>query len=195
MESQHFGLGSSYSSALEDWLITNGSAIGGRNKIATGCGFGSSSTNPFLFSDSVPDLSALNNDHHQRISGYSTNHSTPQKIPYSRQNENGNHSRYSNGYASQNNSFTNCPGIGGPFDSPRRIFINKDFSSNQVVDEEADDDEKVELRRPHAYGHGGKANNDNDLENGNVVDGEWLYRKPRAPTDMRHSGMYQAQTV
>lgn len=187
LESQHFGLGSSYSSALEDWLITNGSAIGGRNKIATGCGFGSSSTNPFLFSDSVPDLSALNNDHHQRISGYSTNHSTPQKIPYSRQNENGNHSRYSNGYASQNNSFTNCPGIGGPFDSPRRIFINKDFSSNQVVDEEADDDEKVELRRPHAYGHGGKANNDNDLENGNVVDGEWLYRKPRAPTDMRHS--------
>ncbi|XP_054084255.1 uncharacterized protein LOC105217323 isoform X1 [Zeugodacus cucurbitae] len=187
LESQHFGLGSSYSSALEDWLMTNGSGIGGRNKIATGCGFGNSGTNPFLFSDSVPDLSALNNEHHQRISGYSTNHSTPQKIPYSRQNENGNHSRYSNGYASQNNSFTNCPGIGGPFDSPRRIFINKDFSSNQVVDEEADDDEKVELRRPHAYGHGGKANNDNDLENGNVVDGEWLYRKPRAPTDMRHS--------
>ncbi|XP_011199272.2 uncharacterized protein LOC105223293 isoform X1 [Bactrocera dorsalis] len=187
LESQHFGLGSSYSSALEDWLMTNGSGIGGRNKIATGCGFGSSGTNPFLFSDSVPDLSALSSDHHQRISGYSTNHSTPQKIPYSRQNENGNHSRYSNGYASQNNSFTNCPGIGGPFDSPRRIFINKDFSSNQVVDEEVDDDEKVELRRPHAYGQGGKANNDNDLENGNVVDGEWLYRKPRAPTDLRHS--------
>ncbi|XP_053961039.1 uncharacterized protein LOC128865097 isoform X2 [Anastrepha ludens] len=169
LESQHFGLGSSYSSALEDWLMTNGSAIGGRNKIATGCGFGSSGTNPFLFSDSVPDLSVLNSDHHQRISGYSTNHSTPQKIPYSRQNENG---------------------VGGPFDSPRRIFINKDFSANQVVDEEADDDEKVELRRPHAYSgscSNGKANNNNDLENGNVVDGEWLYRKPRAPTDMRHS--------
>uniref|UniRef100_W8AKF0 PH domain-containing protein n=1 Tax=Ceratitis capitata TaxID=7213 RepID=W8AKF0_CERCA len=196
LESQHFGLGSSYSSALEDWLMTNGSGIGGRNKIATGCGFGSTGNNPFLFSDSVPDLSALNSEHHPRISGYSTNHSTPQKIPYSRQGENGNHSRYSNGYVSQNNSFTNnsasVVGGGGPFDSPRRIFINKDFSANQVVDEEADDEEKVELRRPHAYGGGAavgskNAGNNNDLENGNVVDGEWLYRKPRAPTDMRHS--------
>ncbi|XP_036322351.1 uncharacterized protein LOC118736363 [Rhagoletis pomonella] len=191
LESQHFGLGSSYSSALEDWLMTNGSGMGGRNKIATGCGFGGNGTNPFLFSDSVPDLSALNNDHHQRISGYSTNHSTPQKIPYSRQSENANQSRYSNGYASQNSSFNNCPAVGGAYDSPRRIFINKDFTSNQVVDEEADDDEKVELRRPQAYNGSGaahKVNNDNnDLENGNVVDGEWLYRKPRAPTDMRHS--------
>ncbi|XP_067620420.1 putative uncharacterized protein DDB_G0293878 isoform X2 [Eurosta solidaginis] len=201
LESQHFGLGSSYSSALEDWLMTNGSGIGGRNKIATGCsGFGGG-TNPFLFSDSVPDLSALNNDHQQRISGYSTNHSTPQKIPYSRLNETCTNSRYSNGYASQNNSFSNCPsggvGIGGGsgiYDSPRRIFINKDFTTNQVVDEEADDEEKVELRRPHVYNNGssssssGKGNsNNNDLENGNVVDGEWLYRKPRAPTDMRHS--------
>lgn len=152
LQAHHFGLGGTYSSALDDW----------RHYKLNG-----NSANPFLFSDSVPDLSALNNENHN--SGISTNHSTPQKIPYS---NNLNLSRYSNGYASQNSSFSN-----GLYGSPRRIFINSSFGSNQVVDEE---DEEVQLRRPRMF----KNNN----ENGNELDRDWLYRKPRAPTtDTRHS--------
>ncbi|XP_055851716.1 putative uncharacterized protein DDB_G0282133 isoform X1 [Episyrphus balteatus] len=152
LQAHHFGLGGTYSSALDDW----------RHYKLNG-----NSANPFLFSDSVPDLSALNNENHN--SGMSTNHSTPQKIPYS---NNLNLSRYSNGYASQNSSFSN-----GLYGSPRRIFINSSFGSNQVVDEE---DEEVQLRRPRMFR--------NNNENGNELDRDWLYRKPRAPTtDTRHS--------
>uniref|UniRef100_A0A1I8PJK4 PH domain-containing protein n=1 Tax=Stomoxys calcitrans TaxID=35570 RepID=A0A1I8PJK4_STOCA len=95
LQTNHFGLGGTYSSALDDWLLTNGSGMGGgRNqKLVTNsmCGYGGN--NPFLFSDSVPDLSALNNENHNHVSGMSTNHSTPQKIPYSAAS--GNNSRYS----------------------------------------------------------------------------------------------------
>ncbi|XP_059220205.1 uncharacterized protein LOC106095360 isoform X5 [Stomoxys calcitrans] len=176
LQTNHFGLGGTYSSALDDWLLTNGSGMGGgRNqKLVTNsmCGYGGN--NPFLFSDSVPDLSALNNENHNHVSGMSTNHSTPQKIPYSAAS--GNNSRYSNGYSSQNSSFSNCNGLYG---SPRRIFINSSFGSTHIVDEEAEDGE-VELRRPRIFRH-------LSTENGNELDRDWLYRKPRAPTDMRHS--------
>ncbi|XP_075149381.1 uncharacterized protein LOC142223386 isoform X2 [Haematobia irritans] len=176
LQTHHFGLGGTYSSALDDWLLTNGSGMGGgRNqKLVTNsmCGYGGN--NPFLFSDSVPDLSALNNENHNHVSGMSTNHSTPQKIPYSAASAN--NSRYSNGYSSQNSSFSNCNGLYG---SPRRIFINSSFGSTHIVDEEAEDGE-VELRRPRIFRH-------LSTENGNELDRDWLYRKPRAPTDMRHS--------
>ncbi|KAM7352298.1 uncharacterized protein ACRADG_004898 isoform 3-T7 [Cochliomyia hominivorax] len=175
LQNNHFGLGSTYSSALDEWLMTNGSGMGAsRNqKFITNsmCGFGGN--NPFLLSDSVPDLSALNNENHNYISGLSTNHSTPQKIPYS---SSSNNSRYSNGYKSQNNSFSNSNGLYG---SPRRICINNSFVSNHVVDEEIEDNE-VELRRPRIFRH-------LSTENGNELDRDWLYRKPKAPTDMRHS--------
>ncbi|XP_037813423.1 uncharacterized protein LOC119604710 isoform X1 [Lucilia sericata] len=175
LQSNHFGLGGTYSSALDDWLMTNGSGMGGvrGQKLVTNsmCGYGG--TNPFLFSDSVPDLSVLNNENHNHSSGLSTNHSTPQKIPYSASS---NSSRYSNGYTSQNSSFSNCNGLYG---SPRRIFINSSFGSTHIVDEEAEDGE-VELRRPRIFRH-------MSTENGNELDRDWLYRKPKAPTDMRHS--------
>ncbi|KAH8410001.1 hypothetical protein KR009_003990, partial [Drosophila setifemur] len=177
LQFQHFGLGGTYSSALDDWLMTNGTGGGlARHKIGAGSLNGYAGANPFLFSDSVPDLSALNNENHNHhLSGISTNHSTPQKIPH---HSNANLSRYSNGYASAQNSFTQG---GALYGSPRRIFINSSFGSNQVVDEETEEAE-VQLRRPRLF-RGVSATPDN----GNELDRDWLYRKPRAPTDMRHS--------
>lgn len=176
--SLQFGLGGTYSSALDDWLMTNGTGGGlARHKIGAGSLNGYAGANPFLFSDSVPDLSALNNENHNHhMSGISTNHSTPQKIPH---HSNANLSRYSNGYVSAQNSFTQ--GNGALYGSPRRIFINSSFGSNQVVDEETEESE-VQLRRPRLF-RGVSATPDN----GNELDRDWLYRKPRAPTDMRHS--------
>lgn len=181
LQSNYFGLGGTYSSALDDWLMTNGSGMGAirSQKLVTNSICGYSGANPFLFSDSVPDLSVLNNENHNHISGLSTNHSTPQKIPYSASSNN---SRYSNGYTSQNSSFSNCNGLYG---SPRRIFINSSFGSNHIVDEETEDGE-VELRRPRIFRH-------LSTENGNELDRDWLYRKPKAPTDMRHSGKLNKQ--
>ncbi|SPP85854.1 Hypothetical predicted protein [Drosophila guanche] len=177
LQFQHFGLGGTYSSALDDWLMTNGTGGGlARHKIGAGSLNGYGGANPFLFSDSVPDLSALNNENHNHhLSGISTNHSTPQKIPH---HSNANLSRYSNGYASAQNSITQG---GALYGSPRRIFINSSFGSNQVVDEETEEAE-VQLRRPRLF-RGVSATPDN----GNELDRDWLYRKPRAPTDMRHS--------
>ncbi|XP_044251133.1 uncharacterized protein [Drosophila takahashii] len=176
LQFQHFGLGGTYSSALDDWLMTNGTGGLARHKIGAGSLNGYAGANPFLFSDSVPDLSALNNENHNHhLSGISTNHSTPQKIPH---HSNANLSRYSNGYVSAQNSFTQA---GALYGSPRRIFINSSFGSNQVVDEETEEAE-VQLRRPRLF-RGVSATPDN----GNELDRDWLYRKPRAPTDMRHS--------
>ncbi|XP_017854162.2 LOW QUALITY PROTEIN: uncharacterized protein LOC108607692 [Drosophila busckii] len=181
--SLQFGLGSNYSSALDDWLMTNGSAgCGGgglaRHKIGAGSLNGYAGANPFLFSDSVPDLSALNNENHNHhLSGISTNHSTPQKIPH---HSNANLSRYSNGYASAQNSFTQANSC--LYGSPRRIFINSSFGSNQVVDEETAEESEVQLRRPRLFRVISA-----QPDNGNELDRDWLYRKPRAPTDMRHS--------
>lgn len=176
LQFQHFGLGGTYSSALDDWLMTNGTGGLARHKIGAGSLNGYGGANPFLFSDSVPDLSALNNENHNHhLSGISTNHSTPQKIPH---HSNANLSRYSNGYVSAQNSFTQA---GALYGSPRRIFINSSFGSNQVVDEETEETE-VQLRRPRLF-RGVSATPDN----GNELDRDWLYRKPRAPTDMRHS--------
>ncbi|XP_043949907.1 uncharacterized protein LOC108032614 isoform X7 [Drosophila biarmipes] len=176
LQFQHFGLGGTYSSALDDWLMTNGTGGLARHKIGAGSLNGYGGANPFLFSDSVPDLSALNNENHNHhLSGISTNHSTPQKIPH---HSNANLSRYSNGYVSAQNSFTQA---GALYGSPRRIFINSSFGSNQVVDEETEEAE-VQLRRPRLF-RGVSATPDN----GNELDRDWLYRKPRAPTDMRHS--------
>ncbi|XP_052854288.1 uncharacterized protein LOC128263322 isoform X2 [Drosophila gunungcola] len=176
LQFQHFGLGGTYSSALDDWLMTNGTGGLARHKIGAGSLNGYAGANPFLFSDSVPDLSALNNENHNHhLSGISTNHSTPQKIPH---HSNANLSRYSNGYVSAQSSFTQA---GALYGSPRRIFINSSFGSNQVVDEETEETE-VQLRRPRLF-RGVSATPDN----GNELDRDWLYRKPRAPTDMRHS--------
>ncbi|XP_016973839.1 uncharacterized protein LOC108040763 isoform X1 [Drosophila rhopaloa] len=176
LQFHHFGLGGTYSSALDDWLMTNGTGGLARHKIGAGSLNGYAGANPFLFSDSVPDLSALNNENHNHhLSGISTNHSTPQKIPH---HSNANLSRYSNGYVSAQNSFTQA---GALYGSPRRIFINSSFGSNQVVDEETEETE-VQLRRPRLF-RGVSATPDN----GNELDRDWLYRKPRAPTDMRHS--------
>ncbi|EDW75685.2 uncharacterized protein Dwil_GK15068 [Drosophila willistoni] len=180
LQFQHFGLGGTYSTALDDWLMTNGTGGGlARHKIGAGSLNGYGGANPF-FSDSVPDLSALNNENHNHhLSGISTNHSTPQKIPH---HSNANLSRYSNGYVSAQNSFTaQSAGQSGLYGSPRRIFINSSFGSNQVVDEETEETE-VQLRRPRLF-RGVSATPDN----GNELDRDWLYRKPRPPTDMRHS--------
>lgn len=84
----HSGLGGTYSSAIEDWLLS-------RNKTIN-------SSQNFALSDSVPDLSSIIEN-----GGLSTNHSTPKKIPHITRNGN------MNGYSSPNN-YSNGYGHNSP---------------------------------------------------------------------------------
>lgn len=156
------GLGGTYSSALEDWLLT-------KHKI-------SNSINHFPLSDSVPDLTGFNEN-----SGISTNHSTPQRVTYNQHMNHNNNSRYlanSNGYPHQLQPHNNVGGIysNGFYGTPTRV-INKNEYNN-------DDDNDVQLRRPVAGGHNGHIGR--RCENGNERE-DW-YRRPLGPHDNRHSG-------
>lgn len=73
--SNHLGLGGTYSSAIEDWLLARNKSI--------------SSANHFILSDSVPDLSVPMNDN----GGLMTTNSTPKRAP----SRNGNINGYPNG--------------------------------------------------------------------------------------------------
>lgn len=160
------GLGGTYSSALEDWLMP-------RHKASN-----SVSNHHFALSDSVPDLTGFNEN-----CGISTNHSTPQKVPY--HNNNSRYSANANGYPLiHNNSYSN-----GFCGTPQRV-------SNKNYD---DDDNEVQLRRGGVLlgngmivgnGHGGNIRNcSRKCENGNDKE-EWMYRRPLGPNDVRHSCKY-----
>lgn len=122
----HLGLGGTYSSAIEDWLMT-------RNK--------SINSNHFILSDSVPDLSQMNDN-----GGLMTTNSTPKRIP----SRNGNNV---NGYP--NGSSPNC------YSPSTRLIKNKNYDNILI-----EDDEEVQLRRGGNGGGGGRCdNNENKDQN------------------------------
>lgn len=247
LQSNHMGLGGTYSSALEDWLLT-------RNKPTA-----SSVNNHFQLCDSVPDLSGFNENTNSM--SLSTNHSAPRKIPnHSRYLPNGmgyplmhNHS-YSN--VQQNSYSSNRSGffsnIGSPLRYPnlnnrnlhkhiigndndnnnntnsnkRNDNDNNNNNSNNNHNNDDDDDNKNNNHTNNINGNDNNNNNrnsnnsneiyDNDIKtNGNTNNyenddnevqlrrnvmnrtnlrydneperDEWLYRRPMAPTDIRHS--------
>lgn len=151
----HQSLGGTYSSAIEDWLMS-------RNKTIN-------SANHFILSDSVPDLSAINDN----LNGYGTNNSTPQKMSTASLNKrNGNVSSCPN----HNGGSPRTPANGGYANhgSPSgRIIKNKNLDNVLIEDEE-----EVQLRRGGRY----HEHNDNEIHRDN-----WMYRKPSGPHDQRHS--------
>lgn len=194
------GLGGTYSSALEDWLLT-------RHKPSA-----NSVNNHFQLCDSVPDLSGFNENN--CMMSISTNHSAPRKIPLnnnSRYSSNANHnyplmqnhsytnmhSSYANGYCGsplrlQNGQFTNGNGIkatvaaaaaaaaAATANNNNNDNINNNITTKNAVNGDYDnDDNEVQLRR-------NVINRNVRCENGNEKD-EWLYRRPTAPNDIRHS--------
>lgn len=155
LQSNHLGLGGTYSGAIEDWLMSRHHKTSGNHH----------HLHHFLHSDSVPDLSTIN-ENHGLVSGMLTNHSTPKKVPNARHNLSGSST---NGYNSHNGSFCN----GFPYSPLKKLsdnFING--NSTYIIN---DEDEEVELRRGGRY----------------RVDQDDLYRRPLGPSgnnnDNRHS--------
>lgn len=111
LQTNHMGLGSTYSSALEDWLLT-------RHKSSN------SVSHHFPLCDSVPDLTGFN----ENMTTISTNHSAPRKIPL---NNNSRYSTNGNGYSlAPNNSYSN-----GYCNSPARLQNIKNTSVDSDEDE------------------------------------------------------------
>lgn len=151
LQNNHLGLGGTYSGAIEDWLMSRHHKTSSNHHHLH-----------FLHSDSVPDLSTINEN--GLISGMLTNQSTPKKVPNARHNFIGSNS---NGYNSHNGSFSN----GFPYSPLKKLsdnFING--NSTYIIN---DEDEEVELRR------GGRYRDSDDL-----------YRRPLGPSgndSNRHS--------
>lgn len=148
LQSNHLGLGGTYSGAIEDWLMSRHHKAGGGHH-------NHHHLHHFLHSDSVPDLSTIN-ENHGLTSGLLTNHSTPKKVPNARHNLSGSST---NGYNSHNGSFCN----GFPYSPLKKLsdnFING--NSTYIIN---DEDEEVELRRGGRY----------------RVEQDDLYRRPLGP--------------
>ncbi|XP_055592800.1 uncharacterized protein DDB_G0283357 [Uranotaenia lowii] len=151
LQNNHLGLGGTYSGAIEDWLMSRHHKTSVNHHHLH-----------FLHSDSVPDLSTINEN--GLTSGMLTNHSTPKKVPNARHNLSGSST---NGYNSHNGSFCN----GFPYSPLKKLsdnFING--NSTYIIN---DEDEEVELRR------GGRYRDNDDL-----------YRRPLGPgnnDNNRHS--------
>lgn len=162
---QTTSFGGTYSSAVEDWLLA-------RHKTTN------SSNNHFQLCDSVPDLSSGFNENN--CISISTNHSlssssAPRKIPL----KNGalhtsnaiNNNFLPNGYGTplrmQNSNCNN-----------RKSITSTTTSTNIEYD---NDDNEVQLRRNAMNRNASHENNSNDKQN------DWMYRKPTAPNDIRHS--------
>ncbi|XP_052864095.1 probable serine/threonine-protein kinase clkA [Anopheles cruzii] len=158
LQSNHLGLGGTYSGAIEDWLMS-------RHQKG---GIGGQRFNHILLSDSVPDLSSINENGGGGglCGGMLTNHSTPKKVPNARHNLSGSSS---NGYSSHNGSLYN----GFPYSPLKKLadnFVNGNHSYTLNDDLE---EEEVELRRGGRY-----------------RDHEDLYRRPHGPAgndSSRHS--------
>uniref|UniRef100_A0AAG5DEP9 PH domain-containing protein n=1 Tax=Anopheles atroparvus TaxID=41427 RepID=A0AAG5DEP9_ANOAO len=152
LQSNHLGLGGTYSGAIEDWLLS-------RHQRTAGPRF-----NHILLSDSVPDLSSIN-ENAGLCSGLLTNHSTPKKVPNARHNLSGGSSH---GYSSHNGSLYN----GFPY-SPLKKLADNFVNGNHSYTLHDDLEEEVELRR------GGRYRENDDL-----------YRRPHGPggnDSSRHS--------
>jgi hypothetical protein len=173
LQSNHLALGSTYSSALEDWLHSKNKSI--------------MSANHFMHADSVPDLSALNEN-----SGLMTNQSTPKKIP---KTKNGFHI-HTNGYASHNGSLGNNSSY-TPY-SPLKKLMNNNLNNNNnnssclngnsYIINDADEDEEVELRQHNLNSH---HNGHQNVRSGHRYRSsereEDIYRRPFGPNEQRHS--------
>lgn len=186
LQANHLGLGGTYSSAIEDWILSRHKSV-------------STQSSQFLHSDSVPDLSIITENH-----GIMTNHSTPKKVPNIRHSHHNHHnysSQHINGYSSHNGSFCNnypySPlrklmsahpnghgnnGIGGNnhsgnTNSHNNNNNNPNSTTNSYIIN--DDGEEVELRR------GGRYHPDQLDE----------YRRPLGPHDHRHSCKYCNQYI
>uniref|UniRef100_A0A182NBI7 PH domain-containing protein n=1 Tax=Anopheles dirus TaxID=7168 RepID=A0A182NBI7_9DIPT len=150
LQSNHLGLGGTYSGAIEDWLMSRHQKPGSQR------------FNHILLSDSVPDLSSINEN--GLCSGLLTNHSTPKKVPNARHNLSGS----SNGYSSHNGSL-----YGGFPYSPLKKLADNFVNGNHSYTLHDDLEEEVELRR------GGRYRENDDL-----------YRRPLGPggnDSSRHS--------
>uniref|UniRef100_A0A182Q3C9 PH domain-containing protein n=1 Tax=Anopheles farauti TaxID=69004 RepID=A0A182Q3C9_9DIPT len=151
LQNNHLGLGGTYSGAIEDWLMSRHQKPGSQR------------FNHILLSDSVPDLSSINEN--GLCSGLLTNHSTPKKVPNARHNLSGS----SNGYSSSHNgSLYN----GFPY-SPLKKLADNFVNGNHSYTLHDDLEEEVELRR------GGRYRENDDL-----------YRRPLGPggnDSSRHS--------
>ncbi|XP_058056314.1 uncharacterized protein DDB_G0283357-like [Anopheles bellator] len=135
LQSNHLGLGGTYSGAIEDWLMSRHQKGGG--------GIGGPRFNHILLSDSVPDLSSIT-ENGGLCGGMLTNHSTPKKVPNARHNLSGSSS---NGYSSHNGSLYN----GFPYSPLKKLadnFVNGNHSYTLNDDLE---EEEVELRRGGRY--------------------------------------------
>ncbi|XP_049280672.1 probable serine/threonine-protein kinase clkA isoform X1 [Anopheles funestus] len=153
LQNNHLGLGGTYSGAIEDWLMSRHQKPGGQR------------FNHILLSDSVPDLSSINEN--GLCSGLLTNHSTPKKVPNARHNLSGGGGS-SNGYSSHNGSLYN----GFPY-SPLKKLADNFVNGNHSYTLHDDLEEEVELRR------GGRYRENDDL-----------YRRPLGPggnDSSRHS--------
>uniref|UniRef100_A0A182F285 PH domain-containing protein n=2 Tax=Anopheles albimanus TaxID=7167 RepID=A0A182F285_ANOAL len=147
LQSNHLGLGGTYSGAIEDWLMS---------RHQKGITAGGPRFNHILLSDSVPDLSSIN-ENGGLCSGMLTNHSTPKKVPNARHNLSGSSS---NGYNSHNGSFYN----GFPYSPLKKLADNFVNGNNSYTLNDDLEEEEVELRR------GGRYRENDDL-----------YRRPHGP--------------
>jgi hypothetical protein len=172
----HMGLGSTYSSALEDWLHA-------KNK-------------NFLHADSVPDLSQLSENN-----GLLTNQSTPKKIP---KTKNGFHI-HTNGYASHNGSLGGNNSSYTPY-SPLKKLLNNNLLNNSLINNnnssclngnsyiinDADEDEEVELRQHNLNGRNQQRHGHRYRSSEREED---MYRRPYAPSEQRHSCKYRPHRI
>lgn len=178
-------LGGTYSSAVEDWLLA-------RQKPAK------SAHNQFQLCDSVPDLSKSDGDFSGNNFIISAKHAiptslTPRKNPtrngafHTNNNHNNNNN---NNNVSNNNFLTN-----GYEHSPRIQSANNSIkpnnnygklgsttaTANTTSIEYDNDNNEVQLRRNAINRNDSYKNKTNDKQN------DWMYRRPTAPNDIRHS--------
>lgn len=124
----------------------------------------------FQLCDSVPDLSSGNSGFNESNSMLSlSSSSAPRKIPI-------NSGAFRSISAVNNN---NC--IMNDYGTPLRTQNHNKKPTKTPPTAEVDDDNVVQLRRRNVFMSNTYENNFNDKQN------EWMYRRPNAPNDIRHS--------
>lgn len=196
LQTTHMSLGGTYSSAIEDWLSA-------RQKPTK------STHNQFQLCDSVPDLSTCDGD----FIIQSTKHAiptslTPRKIPSTRNgglhpnnimNNNNFLTNLTNGYEASlriqningssltkpnNNNYKKISGstTNAMSTITQPMSTSTTATSASITNIEYDNDNnEVHLRRNAINRNDSYENKTNDKQN------DWMYRRPTAPNDIRHS--------